>query len=81
MPKSESTALLFVDCPKDALAVLNIAQDFFDEGISAFELLSGQGFSFIQEKMPDVSFPFIKIPDWAILIHLGFDRIETQKIL
>ena len=72
LPKSESTALLFVDCPKDALAVLNVAQDFVAEGISAFELLSGQGFSFIQEKMPDVSFPFIKIPDWAILIHLSF---------
>ena len=72
LPKSESTALLFVNCPKDALAVLNVAQDFVAEGISAFELLSGQGFSFIREKMPDVSFPFNKIPDWAILIHLSF---------
>ena len=72
LPRSESTALLFVNSPKDALAVLNITQDFVSEGLSAFELLSGQGFSFIQEAMPKVQLPFSKIPDWAILIQLGF---------
>ena len=79
LPRSESTALLFVNSPKDALAVLNITQDFVSEGLSAFELLSGQGFSFIQEAMPKVKLPFSKIPDWAILIQLGFGSARSAE--
>ena len=79
LPRSESTALLFVNSPKDALAVLNITQDFVSEGLSAFELLSGQGFSFIQEAMPKVQLPFSKIPDWAILIQLGFGSARNAE--
>ena len=79
LPRSESTALLFVNIPKDALAVLNITQDFVSEGLSAFELLSGQGFSFIQEAMPKVQLPFSKIPDWAILIQLGFGSARSAE--
>ena len=79
LPKSESTALLFVKSPKDALAVLNITKDFVSEGLSAFELLSGQGFSFIQEAMPKVQLPFSKIPDWAILIQLGFGSARSAE--
>ena len=79
LPRSESTALLFVNSPKDALAVLNITQDFVSEGLSAFELLSGQGFSFIQEAMPKVQLPFSKIPDWAILIQLGFGSARSAE--
>ena len=79
VPKSQATALLFVNSPKDALHILNIAQDFAAEGLSAFELLSGQGFSFIQETMPNVQLPFSKIPDWAILIHLGFGSARTAE--
>ena len=79
LPRSESTALLFVNSPKDALAVLNITQDFVSEGLSAFELLSGQGFSFIQEAMPSVQLPFSKIPDWAILIQLGFGSARNAE--
>ena len=79
LPRSESTALLFVNSPKDALDVLNITQDFVSEGLSAFELLSGQGFSFIQEAMPSVQLPFSKIPDWAILIQLGFGSARNAE--
>jgi FAD/FMN-containing dehydrogenase len=79
VPKSQATALLFVNSPKDALHILNIAQDFAAEGLSAFELLSGQGFSFIQETMPNVQLPFSKIPDWAILIHLGFGSARNAE--
>ena len=83
LPRSESTALLFVNSPRDAIAVLNITQDFVSEGLSAFELLSGQGFSFIQEAMPEVQLPFSKIPDWAILIQLGFgsDRSAENSMI
>tara|TARA_Y100001933_G_scaffold256488_1_gene301219 strand:+ start:655 stop:2067 length:1413 start_codon:yes stop_codon:yes gene_type:complete len=79
IPRSESTALLFVNSPKDALAALNITQDFVAEGLSAFELLSGQGFSFIQEAMPNVKLPFLKIPDWAILIQLAFGSARDAE--
>ena len=83
LPRSESTALLFVNSPKDALAVLNITQDFVSEALSAFELLSGQGFSVNQEAMPTVQLPFSKIPDWATLIQLVFGsarRAENSMI-
>ena len=71
-PKFEMTALLAVTSPAAALKLLNIARDLFGESISAFELISGQGLSFLSETFPELRQPWKDPPIWSVLIQLGF---------
>lgn len=73
-PKSVGTAVMGVGSPQDALELLAVARDVAGEGISAFELLHGQGMRFVQETLPDVRLPLADIPEWSVLIELGASR-------
>ncbi len=70
-PASTGTALLIVDSPAAALRLLATAQALIGPGISAFELISGQGMRFLAETDCAARAPFAEIPDWAVLIELG----------
>lgn len=70
-PAEQGAALMVVDSPKAALALLSLAQARFGGGISAFELISGMGLRFLAEKLPLVRQPFTSPPDWMVLIDLG----------
>jgi len=70
-PAEQGAALLVVNNPRGALALLSLAQARFGGGISAFELISGMGLRFLAEKMPQVRQPFAMPPDWMVLIDLG----------
>lgn len=70
-PARSGAAVLEVPSPAAALALLALAQARLGEGISAFELIGGQGPRFVAEVMPDLRQPFADIPDWAVLIDLG----------
>ncbi|MEJ2002581.1 MAG: FAD-binding oxidoreductase, partial [Maritimibacter sp.] len=70
-PASVGTALLVVEGPAAALALLANAQALIGPGISAFELISGQGMQFLAETDCAARAPFAEIPDWAVLIELG----------
>ncbi|MEJ2030265.1 MAG: FAD-binding oxidoreductase [Maritimibacter sp.] len=70
-PASVGTALLVVESPAAALALLANAQALIGPGISAFELISGQGMRFLAETDCVARAPFAEIPDWAVLIELG----------
>lgn len=70
-PARSGAAVLCVPSPAAALALLALAQARLGEGISAFELIGGQGPRFVAEVMPDLRQPFADIPDWAVLIDLG----------
>ncbi len=70
-PKSVGTALLVVTDPRAALDLLALAQDQLGEGISAFELISGTGLSFLKEAGLGGPQPFENRPDWSVLIELG----------
>ncbi len=70
-PASVGTALLVVESPAAALALLANAQALIGPGISAFELISGQGMQFLAETDCAARAPFAEIPDWAVLIELG----------
>ncbi len=70
-PASTGTALLVVDSPAAALGLLATAQALIGPGISAFELISGQGMRFLTETDCAARAPFAEIPDWAVLIELG----------
>lgn len=72
-PKPESTgvALLTVPDPAAAIDLLALAHDRVGDGISAFELIHGQGLAFLKEVVPDLRLPFADLPDWCVLIELG----------
>ncbi|RKF16374.1 FAD-binding oxidoreductase [Roseovarius spongiae] len=73
-PAEEGTALMVVEDPRAALALLALARAHAGEGVSAFELMSGQGLRFLAETMPDLRQPFAEPPDWLVLIDLGLAR-------
>ncbi len=81
-PTSESAAFFVVSDPSAALDLLHLAQNVLGEAITAFELISGVGLAFLQEVGPDVTFPFEQIPDWMVLIDVGFmGQIDAQQAM
>ncbi|MCZ4353265.1 FAD-binding oxidoreductase [Roseovarius aestuarii] len=74
-PAGEGTALMVVDSPAAALALLAMARDHMGEGISAFELMHREGLNFLAATMPDVRLPFGDAhPEWTVLIDVGLAR-------
>ncbi|MEY8830294.1 FAD-binding oxidoreductase [Sedimentitalea sp. XS_ASV28] len=71
IPARSGTAIFVVASPRAAIDLLSLARDRVGEGISAFELLSGQGFDFLSETLPDIRQPFDTPPEWCVLIELG----------
>lgn len=70
-PGVTGTALLVVPDPRAALSLLSLARARLGDGISAFELISGQGFDFLKETLPEIRRPFDPAPEWCVLIELG----------
>ena len=70
-PARGGTALLTVPGPEAALKLLAMARDRIGEGLSAFELISGEGFAFMQATGIGPQQPFPAPPDWSVLIELG----------
>lgn len=70
-PARSGTAMMVVKSPAAALELLALAGRIAGDGISAFELLSAQGFAFLAAVGPEVKLPFDAVPDWAVLIELG----------
>lgn len=84
-PVYTATALLTVDSPRAALALLSLAGRIAGGTVSAFELIHRQGFDFLAETMPQVRCPFDTAPEWCVLIDLGgpesFDPTATLMSL
>lgn len=68
-PERQGMAMMAVASPKAALDLLNIAQR--GEGLSMFELISGQGLRFLIDTGLPVRSPFAAPPEWCVLIDLG----------
>ncbi len=79
-PVAEGAALMVVPDPAAALALLAMAQALTG-GVSAFELISGMGLHFLSETMPQVRQPFAQVPDWMVLIDLGFATGSPEEAL
>ncbi|MDF1717344.1 MAG: FAD-binding oxidoreductase [Antarcticimicrobium sp.] len=73
-PAGEGTALFVVPDPQAAIDLLALARDQMGEGVSAFELISGQGLHFLAEELPDIRQPFATPPEWCVLIEVGLAR-------
>ncbi|RVV98543.1 FAD-binding oxidoreductase [Mesobaculum littorinae] len=70
-PARRGVALIVVDSPEAALRLLTRTQALAGPGLSAFELISGQGLRFIEETQTPARQPFETIPGWMALIDLG----------
>ncbi|MCW1920147.1 FAD-binding oxidoreductase [Rhodobacter sp. KR11] len=79
-PRAEGAALLVVPGPAEALQLLALAQDQVGPGLSAFELISGQGLDFLAQTMPQIRQPFADRPDWMVLVDLGLTQ-DTEAAL
>ena len=79
-PAHQGTAMLVVDSPAAALDLLGRALK--RDGVTAFELISGQGMRFLQETGVPVKLPFDDIPDWSVLVDLGLgpDSDPTERL-
>ncbi len=73
-PAVAGTALIQVASPAAAVRLLAIAGEVAGGGVSAFELISGQGLAFLTEAGFDQRAPLAAVPDWSVLIDLGMDR-------
>ncbi|APE44177.1 hydroxyacid dehydrogenase [Sulfitobacter alexandrii] len=81
-PESTGTAIMVVPSPRAALDLLSLGRSQVGEGISAFELMNGQGFDFLTETLPDVRQPFDTPPDWCVLIELGLNGgLDAAEVL
>ncbi|MGL4311695.1 MAG: FAD-binding oxidoreductase [Paracoccaceae bacterium] len=84
-PARQGAAFLVVQDPAAALQLLAMAQDMTGGGVSAFELIHGQGLLFLDEVLPDVRQPFAVRPEWMVLVDLGLpsamDPVITLEAL
>jgi FAD/FMN-containing dehydrogenase len=70
-PAAEATALLQVASPAAAVRLLAIAGEIAGGGLSAFELIAGQGLEFLAEAGFDHRVPLVAVPAWSVLVDLG----------
>lgn len=71
VPAETGVAMLVVESPEAALTLLSLAQARMAGGVTAFELISGQGLRFLDAAFPDLRQPFTDRPDWLVLIEVG----------
>ena len=71
VPAETGVAMLVVESPAAALSLLSLAQARMAGGVTAFELISGQGLRFLDAAFPDLRQPFAARPDWLVLIEVG----------
>lgn len=81
-PAATGTAFVTVSSPAAALSLLARAQSRLAGGVTAFELIAGQGLAFLAEAMPEVRQPFADRPDWMVLIEAGLpDGLDPAEAL
>ncbi|MBU2957548.1 FAD-binding oxidoreductase [Paracoccus sp. 1_MG-2023] len=71
VPAETGVAMMVVDSPAGALSLLSLAQARMAGGVTAFELISGQGMRFLAEAFPDMRQPFDPAPEWMALVEVG----------
>lgn len=81
-PAETGLALMVVRDPAAALDLLAMAGELAGPGLSAFELISGQGLRFLAETGLPVRQPFPQPPEWMALIDLGLTAgSSAQEVL
>ncbi len=74
IPAAQGAALMVVNDPESALALLEMSVDRAAESLSAFELIDGTGLQFLAETMPHLRQPFAVVPRWMVLVDVGLPK-------
>ena len=69
-PPNVGTAMLEVPGPDAALSLLALAEGHMAGGVTAFELIGGQGLAFLAETLPEIRQP-LPNAQWSVLIEVG----------
>ena len=77
-PAGIGTAMLQVPSPEAALTLLSLAEGRMAGGVTAFELISGQGLAFLAEVLPGIRQPLPGAP-WSVLIEVGLPMGLTPE--
>jgi FAD/FMN-containing dehydrogenase len=81
IPAAEGAALMVVRDPAAALTLLAMAQARLGPAVSAFELVSGMGLTFLAETLPQIRQPFAEVPEWMVLVDVGLAEGDPQDAL
>lgn len=80
-PPNVGTAMLQVPSPEAALTLLALAEKHMAGGVTAFELIAGQGLEFLSETLPEIRQP-LPGADWSVLIEVGLpEALDPQAAL
>ena len=80
-PAQTGVALLQVPDPEAALNLLALAEGRMAGGVTAFELIGGQGLAFLTETLPEIRQPLPGVP-WSVLIEVGLpEGLPAQAAL
>ena len=69
-PGETVTAMLAVPSPDAALSLLQTLRERLGDGVSAFELIAGQGIAFLAGFYPSRPDPLTGRPDWRVLVEI-----------
>ena len=69
-PPGVGVAMLQVPSPEAALTLLSLAEGRMAGGVTAFELIGGQGLGFLAERLPAVRQP-LPGAEWSVLVEVG----------
>ncbi|WP_199258473.1 FAD-binding oxidoreductase [Paracoccus binzhouensis] len=69
-PPGIGTAMLQVPSPEAALTLLSLAEGRMAGGVTAFELIGGQGLAFLAEVLPEIRQP-LPGAEWSVLVEVG----------
>ncbi len=72
-PAGQGIAMLVVPDPAAALSLLSLAEGHLAGGVTAFELISGQGLRFMSEVLPEIRQPFPQA-EWCVLLEVGLPQ-------
>jgi len=70
-PRAIGAAMLAVPSPEAALGLLSLASEATLGGVTAFEIMSRQGFDFLTETGMTPRLPFDPMPGWTVLIEVS----------
>ncbi|MDT1061832.1 FAD-binding oxidoreductase [Paracoccus sp. CPCC 101403] len=72
-PPNTGVAMLQVSSPEAALSLLALAERHMAGGVTAFELIGGEGLAFLAETLPEIRQP-LPGAAWSVLIEVGLPQ-------
>ncbi len=68
-PRQRATAMVALESPEQALALLTHMQQETGNGLTAFEFMPQVGLQFLAAHRPELLQPFMPLPAWAVLLE------------